>query len=44
MQRVQARGWEKRWGKRSGFRSGVLVSSLFLTASPKVQEEFKSCI
>lgn len=44
VQKVQAKGWEKRWGKKNEFRSVVLTASIFLTASPKVQGEFKSCI
>lgn len=44
MQNVQAKGWEKMWGKKNEFRSVVLIASIFLITSPKVQGEFKSCI
>lgn len=44
VQRVQSRGSEERWGKKNGFGSEVLTASVFLTASPKVQGEFRSCV
>lgn len=43
MQKVQAKGWEKRRGKRNECRSVGLIASIFLIESPKVQREFKCC-